>query len=264
MPWAEVEGRAADLRAELRLGDEPVPDILNILEQIGLAVFVQPLGQDGPDGAYLPRERIKVVLLNGDRYLARLRFTAAHELGHHIFADGARLDERLFPPSSAVDLAEQRANGFAAAFLMPESGIAARLGLLQGQITPDQVLRLATEFEVSYEALVNRLQNLRRISSADRARLLAERAAVLTSEFRERRLPTYERLPGDYVRRALQAYEDAKISFDRLADLLRAESHDERLELARMLHEQEFLDPEDARELGLPAREPRAEQAQPA
>jgi Zn-dependent peptidase ImmA (M78 family) len=230
--------RARQVRAELGLGEGPVPEIISTLERLGLAVYVRALGDDGPDGAYLPRPRIKVVLLNGDKYLARLRFTAAHELGHHSFSDGAQLDQDVTQIGTAI---EQRANAFAASFLMPEGGILARTS---GDIRPDDIVRLALEFGVSYESLVHRLQKLRRINSQQKAALLRDRAAVLTPEFRQRRLVVREQLPSDFLERALNAYDDTKVSFARLIELLRLEPDqiDEfrtRLRDAALLHEED-------------------------
>jgi Zn-dependent peptidase ImmA (M78 family) len=233
--------RARQVRAELGLGEGPVPEIISTLERLDLSVYVHALGDDGPDGAYLPRPRIKVVLLNGDKYLARLRFTAAHELGHHSFGDGAQLDQDVTRVGSAV---EQRANAFAASFLMPEGGILARTA---GDIRPEDVVRLALEFGVSYESLAHRLQKLRRIGGHQKTALLRDRAAVLTPEFRQRRLVVREQLPSDFLARALNAYDDTKVSFGRLIELLRLEPDQvddfrTRLRAATLLHEEDDPD----------------------
>jgi Zn-dependent peptidase ImmA (M78 family) len=231
--------RARELRAAIGLADGPVPEILSTLERLGLSVYVLPLGSDGPDGAYLPRAQFKTVLLNADKYLARLRFTAAHELGHHVFNDGAQMDKDIHQFRS---LEEQRANGFAAAFLMPDTGILARLGV--GAITPRDVVRIALEFGVSYTSLVHRLQKLQRVTPQQKAALLRDRAAVLTPEFRLRHLSVKQQLPSDYVDRALRAYDDWKISLDRLSELLRIPD-DEREGLVGDLREQHLLREED-------------------
>jgi Zn-dependent peptidase ImmA (M78 family) len=248
--------RARELRAQLGLGEGPVPEIISTLERLGLAVYVHPLGSEGPDGAYLPRPRIKVVLLNSDKYLARLRFTAAHELGHHVFDDGAQMDQDI---NSSRSFLEQRANGFAACFLMPEAGILSRLP--QEAVRSEDVVRLALEFGVSYESLLHRLQKLRRVSSQQKAVLLRDRAAAITPEFRQRRLVVEEQLPSHYLDLALHAYGDWKISFRRLVDLLRVpadrvEDLRSQLRTSKLLHDED--DPSRRAEIPPPAPAPSA------
>lgn len=239
----EASRRAAEIRAQLRLGDEPVPEIVNVLEQLGLAVYLRNLGPEGPMGAYLPRPKLKVVLLNSNQYLPRLRFTAAHETGHFAFSDGAHLDETGFAASRAYT--EIRANKFAACFLLPDVGIVARTGL-ETKVDPSKVVSLATEFGVSYEMMANRLQVLHLINSSEKAKLMADRSAALTPEFRDRRLPRAESLPNDYMRLALQAYFDWKISFNRLAELLRVDDDKEgTADLVELLQKEGALHAED-------------------
>lgn len=55
----------------------------------------------------------------------RQRFTIAHELGHLLAGDdqGVHVDEDIYGPWSKKGSGEIRANGFAAAFLMPEDAL---------------------------------------------------------------------------------------------------------------------------------------------
>jgi len=245
----EISRRAREIRSQLRLGDEPVPDIVNVLEQLGLAVYVRDLGPDGPLGAYLPRPKVKVVLLNSAQNLGRLRFTAAHEIGHFAFDDGAHLDENGFTTSATH--VERRANRFASCFLLPDVGILARTPP-GTRVDAARGVALASEFGVSYQSMGNRLQQLRLIGNAELARLMADRSAVLTREFRERRLPRAEVLPDDYTRRALQAYFEWKVTFTRLAELLRVDDEKSMADLVAFLRSEDALHPEDEPEAGAP------------
>jgi Zn-dependent peptidase ImmA (M78 family) len=242
IPHDEVSRRAGEIRAGLRLGDEPVPEIVNVLEQLGLAVYVRNLGPEGPQGAYLPRPKLKVVLLNSDQNLGRLRFTAAHEIGHFAFDDGAKIDENGFVTSGVH--VERRANRFAACFLLPDVGILARTPP-RTKLDPSRVVSLASEFGVSYEMMGNRLQQLRLIGAAELTRLMANRSAVLTPEFRDRRLPRTELLPDDYMRRAFEAYFQWRISFTRLAELLRVEDERGAADLVTFLRSKQALHEDD-------------------
>lgn len=246
----EAVAEAAQLRVQFGLSHEPIPDIISVLEQSNLAVFVEPLGRGGPWGAYLPTPQMKLVLLNGSLNLPRLRLTAAHELGHYVFKDGVRLDQQ--PPDTAEpaseeppapERVEERANAFAWNFLMPEAGVAARLGLAP-TITPAPVLDVATYFHASYLQMTYRLQQLGLVTIAQRRRLAREQPALLTADYVA---SAPRRLPSDYVQRAFRAYVDSDVNFDRLAELLRLEG-DEIEGLRDALAANELLKSDDARD----------------
>src|SRR5665811_152588 len=93
---AEKVSRLA--REELGIGlDSPVPDLLWLLEsEARLRVFILSLdGDDGPEGAYQLNRGEPFVLLNAAWHAVRMRFTLAHEYGHHALGHGARVDERI-------------------------------------------------------------------------------------------------------------------------------------------------------------------------
>ena len=216
--YAEVEGRAATLRDSLKLGSGSIADIESVLSDAGVAVLVRPLGRGGPDGIYVRRAALSVVLLNGSSYLPRFRFTGAHELGHHQYGTERALDRDVF---AAATVEEKRANAFAAAFLVPKSGVAVRVGY-KSDISPERVLELANEFGVSYETMVYRLHNCGwlRGGAQRRDELLGARAAIFTDNLRNRRAPRETALPLDFIRRSLRAYAHQQIDIGRLAELL--------------------------------------------
>src|SRR5437764_13366672 len=80
-------GRAAELHAELGLrnqlreGVRPI-DVLETIHKMGLAMLFRPL--KGLLGAYVPTTDSPGILLTTQRNLHIQRFTAAHELGHHV------------------------------------------------------------------------------------------------------------------------------------------------------------------------------------
>ena len=102
-----------------------------------------------------------MILLNTRDAPTRRRFTAAHELYHHLsYTDGSTELRPLFysvreRELSAPEIIEERqANRFAAALLMPDSAVKdmAREGLSPAQ--------MARRFGVSVEAMDIRLQKL--------------------------------------------------------------------------------------------------------
>lgn len=240
--YPAIEQDAESVRGDLGLGDEPLPDAAMVLERAGLVVFIETL-PGGPDGVYLKRREFAAVLLNGSTYLPRFRFTAGHELAHHLYEDYAsHVDVDIFGDRSDV---ERRANSFSASFLMPRRRIGSRVAELgPGRLGSDQVARLASEFVVSYEAMIYRLHNLGYLQGAPhRDELMRHLGLALTEQLRERRPAEGERLPADFVGRALKAYQGYEISFGRLAELLRAA---DQAELAESLSSGDLLQPEDS------------------
>jgi Zn-dependent peptidase ImmA (M78 family) len=239
--FPELEQKAEEVRGRVALHpQDPVPEIVGVLEQLGLRVIVRPLGKDGPQGIYARRADFAAVLLNGSDYLPRFRFSGAHELGHHVLD---HFEAHIDVDFSETTGKEKEANAFAASFLMPRRALWDRVANLGKKLTADQVRDLANEFIVSYDSMVNRLHNVQLLQGYQhRDALKAERASVLTDELRERRPAERWRLPTDYVHRALEAYGRYDISLDRLAELVEREAQ----EVAAILAAQHFLHAEDA------------------
>jgi Zn-dependent peptidase ImmA (M78 family) len=234
-----AEAEAERARADAGLDQyEPVPDIVTVMESLDLPVVVKPFGRDALDGIYVRRADIVISLLNSSKYLPRYRFTGAHELAHHRCRHTTRVDVDVY--STQDDPQESMANAFAACFLMPTKGLWAKKAR-NSMGDPETVLTLANEYMVSYQTMVSRLHNVGIFKAPARDSLMAARTEVLTDELRSRRPSQEFRLPSDYVRRALRAYENYEISLERLAELI----HEDKDELIGVLAERSFLRPED-------------------
>lgn len=156
--------RATDLHQELGMRDELAAgdravDVLGAVQRLGLFLMFRPL--DGLLGAYVPTRALSGLLVTTKRDLHVQRFTAAHELGHHV------LDHKILSLDSVVgfvgrgetskhDVQEIEADAFAAEFLLPKWLIAAHLrrqnwGRSHLQ-QPDFVYQLSLRLGASYSA----------------------------------------------------------------------------------------------------------------
>jgi Zn-dependent peptidase ImmA (M78 family) len=209
---------------------EPLPDVLVLVEE-GHGVPVGVLALDSAiAGAYFRRARGALILLNGTDAAARLRFTLAHELGHHVLAHEQSVDthEELTRPVRTI---ERQANAFAAELLVP---VAAVLAFLEGRgpVGLADVVELAAEFGISAPAALFRLQGVGALRDRQRfARIRDEIAEDAHLELRHRlHLPDYEdslararaRMPRVPAGSALDAYARGSLTGDRLAALVRA------------------------------------------
>ena len=171
MPEAEVEARR--IRAETGASDLPI-DVKRVAARLGAEVVFEPMSRDLSGLLYRDGERT-VIGVNSVHAPARQRFTIAHEVGHLVLHAGrpvvldhvVRLNFRDPRSGTATDAEEIAANAFAAELLMPRELVIAEVERARARgdaLDPSFVRALATGFDVSAEAMGNRLANLGQIS----------------------------------------------------------------------------------------------------
>lgn len=160
--------KARRLREQLGLGlDGPVPDLLVLAEHVlGVPVVIPEQLPDDLAGAYLPRDGDPVIFLNGADPPARMRFTLAHEIGHHAFGDHRQADTHagLVSPGHWIEV---RANAFAAELLMPAPAVSGY------EATLASLVAMAERFGTSLLACAIRLETAD-LATAEEARALKE------------------------------------------------------------------------------------------
>ena len=201
---------ANEERRRLGLGDNPIPDMADLITTEG----VWATGAHLPDqmsGMFLRHQSIgMVILVNFHHARARKRFSYAHEYAHALMDRDQSVT--VSQDANRKSPIEVRANAFAAAFLMPAAGVATFLsqrnkGLssrdvfpvydsateLRGleveaqsrsapgsqHITYQLVARLAHHFSVSYKAATYRLKALNIVNEAVLNELLGQESAAL-------------------------------------------------------------------------------------
>jgi Zn-dependent peptidase ImmA (M78 family) len=151
----EIEAVAAKVRSQWGLGQGPLVNAIALLESKGCVVVRLVSEADGID-AYSrwagPRPVIVLTLDKNDA--ARSNFDAAHELGHLIL-------HRDPQPGSRV--AEDQAQMFASAFLMPAQAIRPELPT---RFDLPEFVALKHRWRVSIQALLYRARTLGTVSEA--------------------------------------------------------------------------------------------------
>lgn len=231
-PYERGARRALELRLELDLGNRSIPDLWLLIRELGVDLAFHDFGEAGGDGLYYWDGKAALVVINtATRWRLRQRFTAAHELGHHLMhrpeaAPFVHADKDIF---GLRDEVEEEANAFAGHLLAPGPGLERVLrewGV--EQIEPLVVARLMQEFGVSYETTVNRLHNTNLINAAMRDRLKQAgqnniRRLAREIGFNEHLafpLPATS-LPEWFETEVMQLYADGGIGKERLAELMR-------------------------------------------
>ena len=119
------------------------------------------------------RTRPPQVFICAFRPLPRRVFTAAHEVGHHVFGHGAQIDEisHANEPGSYIDPDEFLVDVFAGLLLMPPLGVrrAFRIrGLSPAGSDPTDFYRVACSFGVGYSTLIDHMTLGLRMFGSDR------------------------------------------------------------------------------------------------
>jgi Zn-dependent peptidase ImmA (M78 family) len=144
----DPEGASLALRQRLGLGEQPIRHLLKLLEAHGVRFFALGDIADEIDAFSLWRDDRPYVFLNTSKSAERSRFDASHELGHLIL-------HRQGSPEGRQ--AEDEANAFGSAFLLPERGLR---GSLPGMITLPILLKLKRHWGVSAFAMAYRLNRI--------------------------------------------------------------------------------------------------------
>lgn len=195
---------ADEERRRLNLGDAPLLNLVDLISNQGIWLA----GVRFPDtisGMIVRTKEIGTVILVGSRQgIERRRFSLAHEYAHALIDH--QESNRISTAENRSHLTEARANGFAAAFLMPESGVRQFLrqrgkgsqireqgaifdefpgGAIETDyrrasgsqaISIEDAVHLARYFGVSYPSAVYRLNALGVIDKTERVELLSEQA----------------------------------------------------------------------------------------
>lgn len=171
---------ALGIRDRLMDGSAPM-DVFAAIEALKIMVLFRPL--DGLLGAYVPTPNSAGMLVTTQRDHHVQRFTAAHELGHHVLEHRTvSLDINVGyvgrGEKSGYDEQELEADSFAGEFLLPKWLIAAH-ARRQGWGLPhlrqsDVIYQLSLRLAASYQATCWALASANFLSQGQ-ARALAER-----------------------------------------------------------------------------------------
>jgi Zn-dependent peptidase ImmA (M78 family) len=181
----QIETIARHERHRLHLGNEPIADLVTVVEESGLRVVGADLPEHDVDGAFLFLSEYEsaVALINRTKPSLRQHFTLAHEYGHLLMhRNRAEIWESDFFRANSVE--ERQANAFAVAFLMPKPLIE-RMYDEYGFSKKCEALPMygwlvmMRRMQVSPQALAWRLYNLGYIHKSERDWVLGEGARLL-------------------------------------------------------------------------------------
>ncbi len=164
----EIEHIASEVRAYWGMRDEPVGNMLSLLEHQGVVVAHDALGAATLDSLseFNATADRPLVLIGTDKGTAvRWRFDAAHELGHLLLH--RNLDKRRLGNTAEHKEIENQAHRFAGAFLLPRVAFSEELF----GASLDAFLTLKARWRVSVATMIMRARQTELISEATEKRL---------------------------------------------------------------------------------------------
>ena len=225
-----AESAAGSERSRLGLGEGPVLQLREVLENlVGLRVFALDL----PGGVAAVFGRTSgeggCIAFNANHPWERQRWSVAHEYAHFL-TSRSRAEITSLARYVRVPDHERFADSFARHFLMPSTGVSRYFVDLKATrpdgVVVSDLLQMARYYEVSVQALILRLEDLRLIRAGTWERLhfqgfkVEEARRILDWAVRQ---PDTQLLPTRYIYLVSEAYERELISEGQLAHFLRTD-----------------------------------------
>lgn len=153
----EAESAAIELRKQWDLGYDPIPDVVEMLEDKGYIV-IEIDAAKGFDGMKAKSNARKIIVLNQNESQdkVRKRMTALHELAHHSLS---------FPDNISSKEEERLCTAFASAVLYPGETARKELHTPRSVFLLNELIFIKERWGISISALYYRALNLGIISA---------------------------------------------------------------------------------------------------
>jgi Zn-dependent peptidase ImmA (M78 family) len=237
---------ATSERNRLSLGDGPIGNLRERLEtEVGLRVFYFSMPSKIA-GAFAFNEDLGACIgINSKHPRDRRQWSLAHEYGHFLMhryqAEITILLERRLNSAR-----ERVTDSFAENFLMPAGGLNRRFTEIHRAspkgATLGDIVSLANLYQVSVQALLLRLENLKRLPPGTWDRLITEGFEVQKAQHLlgiDANQPVRDLFPQRYVSLAVTAFRNGQLSEGQLASYLHTDRLSARLaveELQNRVH----------------------------
>ena len=150
---SDAEWASHKIRDDWSLGNDPIPNLSEFLEERGFKIIVEQLPESIAGVTCFVNTikgwKVPVIVINNKITGERQRFTIAHELGHLLL----EVKDRHINLEKACDK-------FASALLMPDRFLWAALGKSRNSISIGELVSLKSSLGVSVQAIVYRCKDL--------------------------------------------------------------------------------------------------------
>lgn len=179
----EIRKQADSFRGKCMISRYGIIDLFKECERMDYKLIRYPLGEDADLGFVQKRDNDIIIFINTSIRLSREIFTLAHEIGHiilHLNGSQPFIDDNATIAGRSEDEKEQEANYFAACLLMPSNEVNRFIDFElpdfeKNGLSGMDIARIMSEFNVSYDMTLNRLESLGKIDSNQKTQLETER-----------------------------------------------------------------------------------------
>lgn len=152
----DIETYAMELRKKWGLGNEPIGNLVNIIQKNGIVVSATKLRLRKLDGLSEWYNNTPYIFMSTDKDTnCRIRFGLAHELGHLLMHAGNFSPEEI-QQSTIHKKLEDEAHRFAGAFLLPKESFEKDIY----STSIDYFIQLKAKWKVSISAMIKRCETL--------------------------------------------------------------------------------------------------------
>lgn len=232
----EIRIKADSFREKCNVSRYGIINLFNECDRCGYKLIRYPLGDNSDLGFSMEKDGDIIIVTNSSSRLSREIFTLAHEIGHivlHFENNISFIENTQTISRKNTDTFEQEANYFAACLLMPVDTVNKffdlELGdLAQNALSAMDIARIMSEFNISFDMVLNRLENLGKITADERICIDNERnktrvGNLLKSVGGNSRLniPSLETaIPHEYIEYAIYNYNHNAIPIETLEKVL--------------------------------------------
>lgn len=175
----EIRIKTDSFRSNCKISKYGIIDLFKECDKLGYKLLRYPLDENAVLGFTVKKEEDIIIFTNSSSRLSREIFTLAHEIGHillHLVDENPFMDDNVTISDKNSDEKEQEANYFAASLLMPSEDILRFIDLEipnfpKNGLTAMDIARMMSEFNVSFDMTLNRLESLGIIDSNQKLRL---------------------------------------------------------------------------------------------
>jgi Zn-dependent peptidase ImmA (M78 family) len=150
--FADVENAVSIVRKAWNLGDDPISNSLELLEDNNIKIVEVNAGESFDGMQTYVNDKIPVIAINTDKVKSadRKRFTALHELAHLLLPIGHLPEKKK----------ETYCHQFAGAFLLPATNAYKELGKGRSKLMIQELAMLKKQYGISIQAIVMRAKDL--------------------------------------------------------------------------------------------------------
>ena len=199
-----AEGHAISLRADWSLGNGPLPNLTNLLEDHGFeVVLIQADPSFSGISAWVDETHPVVVVQRRDKDGSRQRMDLSHEVAHLVGQPSESADE------------EDYAKSFGGAFLFPEAAVRREFPVRRNRITLAELKAIKAKYGISFAAILYRLRDLG-ILAKEGYLWWYEVGGIRTKEEAEQLVPV--ETPSHPIRLASRALMEGLVGLQELAE----------------------------------------------